>query len=210
MYRVEDNDDRGDLVDVRYFCSDHCLLAAGVHTDGEGVIPIASVDEHDSDVLCHQCTTHLYWGMETRQGLITWLETIRDEAKLLYDEDTERSEFDDPPSIDVRVQYHQGGMTFHSGLSDYDSDHRGDWGASSVDGGMDERDLANLADDLLEEVAESYNGNIDYEVEAFDEDANAQGEYDGPSGDPPAGIRMEESPSYRSAMRDAGRGHLLR
>lgn len=56
----------------------------------------------------------------------------------------------DEPSMDVRLQvYPDGQWAIRTGLSDYDADHRGFWGASSI--GMD-TDSAALADILIEDV----------------------------------------------------------
>ena len=58
----------------------------------------------------------------------------------------------DEPFIDCRLRYHNGMFSFLTGSSDYDQDHRGHWGCSSV--GMDctDDESRSIADDLLDQV----------------------------------------------------------
>lgn len=65
----------------------------------------------------------------------------------------------EPEGVDVRLQvYPDGAWTIHSGSSDYDQDHRGYWGASSVPGLVNgvaqEFDSAFVAKDLIDQCAE--------------------------------------------------------
>ncbi len=54
-------------------------------------------------------------------------------------------------STDVRLQvYPDGSWALRTGLSDYDQDHRGFWGASSIS--WDRQDLSSLARDLIEQA----------------------------------------------------------
>ena len=57
--------------------------------------------------------------------------------------------------IECRLRYHCGCFYWLVGLSDYDQDHRGHWGASSVIADMDEAAARAVAEDLLEQVLES-------------------------------------------------------
>lgn len=64
-------------------------------------------------------------------------------------------------SCDVRLQvYPDGSWAIRSGLSDYDQDHRGFWGASSVPGCENGRkhrfNSVDLARDLLEQAQDQY------------------------------------------------------
>jgi hypothetical protein len=61
----------------------------------------------------------------------------------------------DDPSIDCRLRHHDGSFQFLSGSSDYDQDHRGDWGAASVIADMSLEDARGIADDLLDQVIDS-------------------------------------------------------
>ena len=56
--------------------------------------------------------------------------------------------------IDVRLQVYEDGMwSIHLGPSDYDSDHRGFWGASSI---SPKTNCKELAKELIEQVFESF------------------------------------------------------
>lgn len=77
--------------------------------------------------------------------------TIKDLARCLAA--TKRANFpcDDWDSIDVRLQVSEDGWSIHTGDSSYDQDHRGFWGASS----MDERtNCYDLAKDLIDQARE--------------------------------------------------------
>lgn len=53
--------------------------------------------------------------------------------------------------MDVRLQWHNG-WSLHSGDSSYDQDHRGFWGASSIDA---DSDPAEVVDELIDQVLEA-------------------------------------------------------
>lgn len=56
-------------------------------------------------------------------------------------------------SIDVRLQVSEGGWSVHTWDSSYDQDHRGFWGASS----MDERtNCYDLAKDLIDQARNAH------------------------------------------------------
>ena len=71
-------------------------------------------------------------------------------------EDGMGGEPDEPPFIDVRLQYHDGAWFYHSGDSSYDQDHRGHWGCSRVgmiDPDDDNRELMNqIAQDMVDQA----------------------------------------------------------
>ncbi len=56
--------------------------------------------------------------------------------------------------IDVRLRYFDGTWALHTGSSDYDTDHRGAWGASSVPADLDQSSAESIAYELLEQVWE--------------------------------------------------------
>lgn len=59
--------------------------------------------------------------------------------------------------MDVRLQvYPDGAWALRTGLSDYDQDHRGFWGAGAVTDSSMVKDLRQLAKDLLEQVQDAY------------------------------------------------------
>ena len=59
--------------------------------------------------------------------------------------------------MDVRLQvYEDGAWALRTGLSDYDQDHRGFWGASSITGGCLIKHLRDTAADLLEQVRDAH------------------------------------------------------
>ena len=59
------------------------------------------------------------------------------------------------PCIDVRLRYFAGTCGVYSGDSQYDTDHRGHWGASSVPAGLTREEAVIIARDLLTQVLES-------------------------------------------------------
>ena len=79
---------------------------------------------------------------------------------------------DDPEwTMDVRLQvYPDGDWALHTGDSSYDQDHRGYWGASSLDGRR--IDSRGVAKDLLDQCremhacGESDSGSVDFEQSA--------------------------------------------
>lgn len=68
-------------------------------------------------------------------------------------------ESDDPEGlgIDVRLQvYENGDWAVRWGLSDYDQDHRGYWGASSVPGNNHRCNTTDIARDLIDQARDDY------------------------------------------------------
>ena len=55
---------------------------------------------------------------------------------------------------DVRLRVHGGSWYVYTGSSDYDQDHRGAWGASSLSYGR--QNLTDLARDLIEQAKDDY------------------------------------------------------
>ncbi len=58
------------------------------------------------------------------------------------------------PSGDIRLQVSDDGWAVHTGDSSYDQDHRGFWGASSVE--PNQSDCRSIARDLLEQAKDDY------------------------------------------------------
>ena len=59
-------------------------------------------------------------------------------------------------SCDVRLQvYEDGSWSLRTGSSDYDQDHRGFWGASSIVHFSANEELKDVALDLIDQVQES-------------------------------------------------------
>ena len=59
--------------------------------------------------------------------------------------------------MDVRLQvYEDGAWALRTGLSDYDLDHRGFWGAGSVTATSLVKELRDTAKDLLEQVKDAF------------------------------------------------------
>lgn len=54
--------------------------------------------------------------------------------------------------IDLRLQYHEEELIPHSGLSDYDQDHRGTWSSSAVEWCADDGTCADIALRLLKDL----------------------------------------------------------
>ena len=62
---------------------------------------------------------------------------------------------------DIRLQvYENGNWAIRSGSSDYDQDHRGFWGASSLS--FDRQNLTDLARDLIEQAKEMEAMQVDF------------------------------------------------
>jgi hypothetical protein len=55
----------------------------------------------------------------------------------------------------VRLQIHEGTWAVHTGDASYDQDHRGFWGASSVEAHCDEETLDEIVMDLIDQALES-------------------------------------------------------
>lgn len=63
----------------------------------------------------------------------------------------------DYEGCDVRLQVYPDGTWYvRWGLSDYDQDHRGFWGASSIPGGRKRFRASDVARDLIEQAREAY------------------------------------------------------
>lgn len=56
------------------------------------------------------------------------------------------------PETDVRLRYFEGDWEIKTGDSQYDTDHRGFWGASSVCEDAENLELQDIAVDLVEQV----------------------------------------------------------
>lgn len=58
-------------------------------------------------------------------------------------------------STDVRVQATDGGnWSLHTGSSDYDTDHRGYWGASSIEATDDDAKLGRILADIVNQACD--------------------------------------------------------
>ena len=69
----------------------------------------------------------------------------------------EAREYLNGEDMDVRLQlYEDGAWALRTGVSDYDQDHRGFWGASSITGGCLIKHLRDTAADLLEQVRDAH------------------------------------------------------
>ena len=82
----------------------------------------------------------------------------------------------DDGRIDVRLQVHEDGQwAVHWGSADYDQDHRGYWGSSSVPGDNRRFDSKDLARDLIDQAREqkATGGDEDDEDDDIDEVAEA-------------------------------------
>ena len=65
--------------------------------------------------------------------------------------------YGDVPETDVRLQVmDNGSWSVHSGDASYDTDHRGYWGASTVDAKLSKRDAMEIAKDLIDQVEDQY------------------------------------------------------
>lgn len=84
--------------------------------------------------------------------------SIKSVAKVLAQINREVDASDvEPEGVDVRLQvYEDGEWAVRWGLSDYDQDHRGHWGASSVPGGKRRFNSRETARDLIEQAKESH------------------------------------------------------
>lgn len=86
--------------------------------------------------------------------------SIANVASILRDINAETIEISDNPDengIDVRLQvYPNGQWAVRSGLSDYDTDHHGFWGASSVPGNGKRFRSEEIAKDLLSQCRDDH------------------------------------------------------
>ena len=58
--------------------------------------------------------------------------------------------------IPVRLQIVNGSWELHSGDAQYDTDHRGYWGASCIDNPLDEEQALDLAQELIDEALDHF------------------------------------------------------
>lgn len=87
--------------------------------------------------------------------------SIADLAELVYQYGRDLAQYDpaditeygcDEPSGDCRLQVQSDGWSFHTGDSQYDQDHRGYWGASSVSPKCTRKEARVIARDLIEQA----------------------------------------------------------
>lgn len=89
---------------------------------------------------------------------VTADEFIEDNAEyseIIHNGRMVSSEFKDENGtffIDLRLQYHDEELIPHSGLSDYDQDHRGTWSSSAVEWCADDGTCADIALALLKDL----------------------------------------------------------
>lgn len=95
-------------------------------------------------------------GTPTQAQIARALSRVRTELR--------RGEIDE---TDVRLRVHEGSFWLLFGASDYDTDHRGHWGASSVRANSDKECLKSVARELLDQVAEAWA--LDRSAEASEE-----------------------------------------
>ena len=82
---------------------------------------------------------------------------LKDQWKWLRkdcSEDDLKEKGSDFCGTDVRLRVHDGSWYVYTGSSDYDQDHRGAWGASSLSYGR--QNLTDLARDLIEQAKDDY------------------------------------------------------
>ena len=90
---------------------------------------------------------------------------------------TESAEDGDDGGIDVRLQvYPDGNWAVRWGSSDYDQDHRGYWGSSSVPGDNRRFDSKDLARDLIDQAKEHFAQGDDDEDEEGEEEEDEDDE----------------------------------
>ena len=64
---------------------------------------------------------------------------------------------DNGVDLDVRLQVlDDGTWHLHYGDAQYDTDHHGDWGASTITVGMRRKELADIASDLIDQAADHH------------------------------------------------------
>jgi len=110
---------------------------------------ILSEGDHDNLKLVQVERDFKDWGGFAE--LVDRLCDLADEAWSYDPEDIADDEGN--PSIDCRLQYHDGQFRFWTGDASYDTDGRGHWGASSVGPGCD--CIVDIAHDLIDEVLNS-------------------------------------------------------
>jgi hypothetical protein len=93
--------------------------------------------------------------MENMKMRFPKIDEVANELRAINKQELEKDDADE--GIDVRLQvYPDGDWAVRSGSSDYDQDHRGYWGSSSVPGNNRRFDSKNLARDLIEQAKEHF------------------------------------------------------
>lgn len=185
---VEEEDARGDLVDLHYFCdrdcaearsldeqidatyhdptSDRALVAAvrgGAVSERDGhalAYEAWGIQEPDYDVYCAHCESLIFVGRTTLRDVAVDVRVARHHAaEMSHDEDSEDGD-DEDRYVDLRVQLLDGGWTLHTGDASYDQDHRGFWGAASVAADATDADCDDIAYAMIREAADAYNESI--------------------------------------------------
>ena len=84
---------------------------------------------------------------------------ISDIADIVYSFGQDLKGYDLEPGFgedevhgDIRLQVLDGSWEYHTGDSQYDTDHRGMWGSTSVPAGVSKRQARQIAIDLIEDV----------------------------------------------------------
>lgn len=135
---------------VTYDAAAYCVecLPEGVDVDSEEVSPIFADAEVAAAVVCDACgAEHDYMNIR-RLSFPHVDEVTRALANVRKVIDGE---------CDVRLQvYEDGDWAIRYGLSDYDQDHQGYWGASSIDADTSDEALRYTAIDLIDEAEEQY------------------------------------------------------
>lgn len=99
------------------------------------------------------------------------IHTISHLSTIDWDEWIENGETDDDPQIDIRLQVTEdNGYHVHYGLSDFDQDHYGAWGSSSVGKCVSMETCMAIAKDLIEQAAEEADCNLTKTVRAYNND----------------------------------------
>lgn len=88
-------------------------------------------------------------GIPNKTDLVQELKQIRTNLLRWGIEDT-----------DVRLRVHNGSWYVYSGSSDYDQDHRGHWGSSSVEAEGSDKSIEATARYLIDEVEDSYSQEV--------------------------------------------------
>ena len=78
--------------------------------------------------------------------------------------DFEECDDDDESYLDIRLQISESDYgsdygsewSIHTGSSDYDQDHRGFWGCSSISGEESTEDIIEIVEDIVEQAEEEY------------------------------------------------------
>ena len=158
-WRQCEEDERGDLVDVDYYCAESCaetaigerINALGVNGMRLGMWEPALI-ETDYTTFCAGCTMPLWYGMQDAKDIYEQLTASIADARPHADDFTEGGE----AFMDVRVQALDGEYILHTGDACYDTDHRGHWGATSIDVlTANNREIGNVTHDLLEEALDA-------------------------------------------------------